>query len=168
MVLQTVAETSIVSVSLEPVIERFPACIYDIEEAGNCFATGCFTATVFHLMRVCELGLTSLANAVNVDPGISSWEKLLRKIREVLDAGSSSHPEGWKENEAFYSEAVSLMYNVKNAWRNSVAHGQKVYDEHRARRIFNAVEGLMAHLSSRLGEVEAPSVIVTAEPETNE
>ncbi|MFZ1980558.1 MAG: hypothetical protein WAU61_04570, partial [Smithella sp.] len=40
---------------------KFPSASFDIIEAGNCFATARYTACVFHLMRVLEIGLSTLA-----------------------------------------------------------------------------------------------------------
>jgi hypothetical protein len=138
-------------------IRAFPEIIFDLEEAGNCFGVGCFTACVFHLMRICELGLVSLGKDLGVDAGISSWEKLLSRIDTKIRDLDSSHTGGWKESKEFYSEAAALMLHVKNAWRNSVSHIRRSYDEHRSRRIFNAVEALMAHLATRLSEEGAPA-----------
>src|SRR5262249_36883249 len=39
----------------------FPSSIRDIEEAAKCLVVGRSTASVFHLMRVMEIGLRSLA-----------------------------------------------------------------------------------------------------------
>jgi hypothetical protein len=80
-----------------PVIKAFPSTIYDLEEAGSCYAFGVFTACVFHLMRVCEYGLVSLAESLGEDPGISSWEKLLRKIRDKISDAQATKPTNWKE-----------------------------------------------------------------------
>ena len=147
------------------VIRIFPGIIFDLEEAGNCFATGSFTACVFHLMRICELGLVSLATDLGIDAGISSWEGILKQIHIKIGELDQNHPEGWKDKRVFYSESAALMLGVKNAWRNSVSHIRRTYDEPRARRIFNSVEALMAHLSTRLTEKEIPTSSVLSEPD---
>ena len=41
---------------------KFSQCTTDIEEAGNCFAAGRWTATVFHLMRIMEYGVRQIAS----------------------------------------------------------------------------------------------------------
>jgi hypothetical protein len=38
----------------EDVIDKFPLLRNDASEAGKCFALGCYTACVFHLMRMME------------------------------------------------------------------------------------------------------------------
>ena len=37
----------------------------DVKEAGNCYATGRYTACVFHCMRVLEKGLHALVRELN-------------------------------------------------------------------------------------------------------
>ena len=36
---------------------KFPAASFEIDEAGKCIALGRYTASVFHLMRVLEIGI---------------------------------------------------------------------------------------------------------------
>jgi hypothetical protein len=45
----------------EDVSDQFPSTILDIEEAGKCLAMSRNTSCVFHLMRVMEVGLRTLA-----------------------------------------------------------------------------------------------------------
>jgi len=44
---------------------KFPSSHFDIKEAGNCFASARFTACVFHLMRVLEIGLVSIRQIIS-------------------------------------------------------------------------------------------------------
>ncbi len=140
-----------------PVLERFPRAYDDVCEAGLCFGAGAFTAAVFHLMRVCEFGLVSLAVAVGVDPAQSNWNKLLKDIDDELKKNSANKPPQFKEDEEFYSAASALMRNVKNAWRNPAAHIRRRFDEPRARLMFHTVEALMVHLVTRLSEQPMPA-----------
>lgn len=50
----------------EPVFKAFPSATYDTNEAAWCLATSRSTAAVFHLMRILELGLTSLGKVFGV------------------------------------------------------------------------------------------------------
>ena len=47
-------------------VTKFPEITMDIEEAAKCFALSRFTATVFHLMRVMELGVQKLGDHFGV------------------------------------------------------------------------------------------------------
>jgi hypothetical protein len=49
-------------------LESFQSGSFDLEEAGNCFAAGRFTACVHHLSRLVEFGLVSLASYAGVEP----------------------------------------------------------------------------------------------------
>ena len=48
------------------VTENFKSALYDINEAGKCFALGRDTACVFHLMRVLEHGLRVVAKKLKI------------------------------------------------------------------------------------------------------
>jgi hypothetical protein len=54
----------------EGVAQKFPSSSFDIKEAGNCFATASYTASVFHLMRVLESGLIALLSCFRTYPQI--------------------------------------------------------------------------------------------------
>jgi hypothetical protein len=48
---------------------KFPAAIYEIDEAGKCLALGRSTAAVFHLMRAMEIGIKGVSRCIGVaDP----------------------------------------------------------------------------------------------------
>src|SRR5208282_5491043 len=49
------------------VYDRFPPARDDIKDAGNCYAASLYTACVFHLMRVAELGLRAIADKVGAE-----------------------------------------------------------------------------------------------------
>ena len=149
----------------DPVVNKFPSIFTDLEDAGRSYATSSYTASVFHLMRICEWGLVSLASSLGLDSGISSWEKLLTKISAEIGRRDKEKPDGWEDEKRFFSEAATLMQNVKNSWRNSVSHIRKTYDEPRARRIFNTVEALMNHLATRLKETPLPPASLLLDPE---
>jgi hypothetical protein len=148
-----------------PILRSFPSIDFDLFEAGNCFAAGLFTASVYHLMRVCEYGLVSLAAAIGVDAATASWDGVLRDVRRQISLRESTKPEGWKEDRQFFAEAAATMTNAKDAWRNSVSHIRRTYDEPRARMMFNSIEALMLHLSSRLSEVEMPKATSLSDPD---
>lgn len=48
------------------VTAKFPSISLEAEEASKCYALGRSTACVFHLMRILELGLNSLAHSLGV------------------------------------------------------------------------------------------------------
>jgi hypothetical protein len=124
----------------QAVVAAFPSMEYDLQEAGNCFALGRWTASVFHLMRVMEASLKVVAKALGVAYS-SNWGRCLAEIEKQ---GQQSEP--------FFAEAIAYLRSVKNAWRNPTMHVVRQYSEEEAGRIFNAVQGFMQHLASRLTE----------------
>jgi hypothetical protein len=89
------------------VAKNFPSCDFDARESGNCFASGRFTASVFHLMRVLEIGLISFAKLFPAVPtNKENWQQIIEKIeseiRKMPDAPDKSTD--WKEKQEKYSQ----------------------------------------------------------------
>ena len=143
----------------EPVDEAFPSARYDISEAGRCLALRRSTACVVHLMRVLEVGLSSLANALNVELNKGNWNTILNLVeKEIRSRTKDSHGDTWKnEDEPFFTEAATHFRLVKNAWRNHATHGKEKYTDEEAEDIYRSVRSFMRHLSERLSEDEQSS-----------
>ena len=133
------------------VSEAFPSAVDDIEEAGKCFALNRGTACVFHLMRVLEVGLYALANAMQIQNIEENWHNAIEQIEKAI-RGVLRQTAEQKSDLAFYSEAVTYFFNVKEPWRNRTAHTGHIYTEEKAEQVFNSVRGFMQALSTRLTE----------------
>ena len=134
--------------------KAFPTTDFDIEGAGKCIAFGQGTACVFHLMRVMEVGLRVLGDALNL-PSTSNrnWDDILNKAdKEVKTRRTDQSPE-WQADEVFFSSAVAHLRSVKTAWRNPTMHIEAKYTEEEAEDIWNHVASFMRHLSTRLSGV---------------
>jgi hypothetical protein len=133
----------------------FPSAESDIDNAGKCLAFERWTASVFHSMRVLEIGLNTLAVRFNVPFADKNWQNIIdqieAEIRKIAQAGRQQGT-NWKEEEHFYSEAALQFRYFKNAWRNYVMHIRENYDEERATSIFVHVKGFMKHISQKLSE----------------
>lgn len=139
--------------------EKFPHVMYDIKEAGWCFATERFTAAVYHLMRVAEYGLVSFAGFCKIEEKHRlNWNKALNDIEKCFrDKTNPNYKAGLnKSEEQYYIESLGWLRDVKTAWRNPVSHIPRVYDEEKARGLFQTVRNLMDHLSIRFEEVPLP------------
>jgi len=126
----------------------------DISEASRCLALGRATASVFHLMRVTEIGLQALGRSLNdptLDPKTNpSWEKILaRGDRELGKPLNERSPE-WRSNEEFFSTAHANLRAVKDGWRNKTIHVERDYDSEDAEEVWNAVRGFMRQLAKKL------------------
>jgi hypothetical protein len=134
--------------------EKFPSADYDVIEAGNCFAAGRHTACVFHLMAVLEVGLITLAKKFNVPSENKNWQNIIEPIESKI-RGMGSNParsSDWKSEQEFYSQVAIHFMFLKDAWRNSVAHGRGKYTEEEAKRIMENVRGFMQKLATKLSE----------------
>lgn len=136
------------------VSSAFPSAAFDIEEAGKCLAFERWTASVSHLMKILELGLSVLAKDLGITSGHENWQNLIEQIQKrIRTINKETDGQDWKEKEQFYSEAALQFQFVKNAWRNHVMHIRQVnYDEGRAISIYTHVKEFMMHLGSRCRE----------------
>lgn len=135
------------------VAEAFPSCISDAEEATKCLALGRYTATVFHLMRVMEVGLRVLGARLNIPAANKpSWDSILNKAHGLMSLRNDKKPADWQHDEAFLSDAITMLTAVKTAWRNPTMHLEKTYTEEHAGDIWNAVRSFMQRLAAQLHE----------------
>ena len=133
---------------------KFPSTEYDITETGNCFAVARYTACVFHLMRVLERGLCVLAKAFNVNSDHTNWYQIIDDIEnKITNMGKMQNkPADWKNDEEFYSQAISYLMIVRAAWRNYTMHVRAKYVEEEAELMIKNVRAFMQKLSERLSE----------------
>lgn len=138
------------------VATSFPSATFDIANAGVCLATMMSTASVFHLMRVLEIGLASLGRIFGVSLAHTNWapaiDQIESKIRNMQKDPVWKELPDCKEQQEFYAQAASHFAILKDAWRNHTMHIRGKYTEDEAERIFENVKGFMQKLSERLAE----------------
>jgi hypothetical protein len=126
---------------------KIPSVSSDIAEAGRCIALGRYTATVFHLMRVMEAGVRSLANELSAtfnpkDP----WGKILGAVDDAiktLPAATSQE----KDYQSACRQVSASLHAVKDAWRNPTMHDiERSYTEEEAQEIWGCVKAFMRRL----------------------
>lgn len=149
---------------------KFPAADDEIFAAGNCYATGQFTACVFHLMRAVETCAKKMVRALKAEQYLLSgvyqnkkqkllpvelcdWGKLIQGLETAVKEleKNSRHDTRQKERLVFYSHAIASFRNFKNAWRNKVSHGKHKYTAKEAAAIMVHTREFMTHLAKRLG-----------------
>jgi hypothetical protein len=134
----------------ESVAQKFPSSSFDIKEAGNCFASASYTASVFHLMRVLESGLTAFAKLFpNVPTNKENWQQIIEKIESEIRSlpQASIKPPDWKEKQEQYSQVANNFMFFKDAWRNYTAHARGKYTEDEADSIYRNVRSFMQGLA---------------------
>jgi hypothetical protein len=129
------------------VLETFDEAEKEIDQATICFSLELYSATVFHMMRVAELGLRSLAVKIGVTLKhaieLEDWNTVLvavdRKLEELHNAPKS--PVRQTELK-LYSDVASHLRYMK-AWRNEMAHARCVYGEGEAKSALTRVRELL-------------------------
>ena len=132
------------------VLLGFSSALDDIDEAGKCFAMGRYTACVFHLMRVLERPINSLAKVLLPDDPLPNWGTVLKKIDTELARPPKERT--FQGDVQFFSEVAAEMRSVQHAWRNRVMHIDQLITEERARSIFEATIGFMNAVSTKMDE----------------
>ena len=142
------------------VFANFPSTRHDVTEAGCCYATGRYTACVFHCMRVVEKGLHALVGELNSkhNAGIvfrdkvehENWGAIITEIQLALENPKRIKrldPLPTKDEMTFYSKVAMESEYIKNAWRDDVAHSRSEYDQPGALSVMDHVGAFMKHLA---------------------
>ena len=118
----------------------FSSSTEDIKEAGKCLALGRSTAAVFHLSRSMEAAVQALSGKLGITNLDRVWGALLSDMKAKIDV----FPAGELKNR--WSENHSLLYHVKQAWRNDVMHPKAMYTDEEALEVFQAMRSFMRNL----------------------
>lgn len=140
------------------VFVKFPSVETDARSAVDCYAMGHPTASIFHSMRVAEIGLRVLAKerrvTIHKKPlDWAEWQKVITGIRTKVER-LSGKPRGPKRAAAleFYNGALGEFEAFKDVYRNNVMHVREIYDAPRALSALNHVREFMGRLATRIGE----------------
>jgi hypothetical protein len=131
---------------------KFPSASLDIEEAGKCLALARHTASVFHLMRVMEVGLRALGKELGIDYA-PSWDAYIGSIQKNITAKLHDKSEEWKNSERLFKEVLGNLMTIKIAWRNPTMHIERNYTSDEAEDVLRAVRNFMQRLSERFSQV---------------
>lgn len=137
------------------VADKFPSSIKDIEEGSKALACGLGTATVFHMMRIMEVGLKALAAALGISYA-PSWEAYIRQIDARITAKHKTKGIKWKRDEPYFRDVLGDLQAVKIAWRNPTMHIVRQYDQEEAEDVYRTVKRFMIRLSERFPERSRP------------
>jgi hypothetical protein len=135
--------------------------VFELDEAGKCFAFGRATAGVFHLMRLMEIGVRAVARCIGIPDPIRgaerSWGAILRKIKEATNERDSGRPP-WvnPEDKELFAQAYAYLDAVRIAFRNTTMHVDNKYTDDEFEQIFVAVRGFMKTIAKRMDENGEP------------
>ena len=132
-------------------LAEFPSVVLNVEEGSKCFALRRYTASVFHAMRILEIGLAPLAKEFGVPTDRENWQKIIDRIESEITNKRRTLGAKWTDHE-FYSETALQFRYFKDAWRNHVMHARLDFNEEQARTINDHVRDFMGHLATKLSE----------------
>ncbi len=128
------------------VAAKLPEVAYDVLEAAKCLSLSRYTAAVFHLMRVMEIGVQRLGAKLGVDLAKEkNWQNILDEIAKALKPLSTRDA-----NTKLFSAACNHLYSVKVAWRNEVMHPKQNYNADETEAIYWNVRAFMRDLGKLL------------------
>ncbi|MGL9617397.1 hypothetical protein QRQ56_05305 [Bradyrhizobium sp. U531] len=137
--------------------EAFPLARQELVEAGKSFAFDRYTACVFHCMRAVEIGLRTMATALEVKFDhpleLADQEKVIRAIEAKIQGMKDRKKSFEKDDDLnFYSETAMQFRYFKDGWRVRAAHTRATYDEGQALTVIEHSTAFISDLSKRLKE----------------
>lgn len=133
---------------------------FELDEAAKCRALGRYTAAVFHLMRIMEIGIAAVARCLGipdpVKPAERNWGNILKAINNGIQAKWPNSADRMHGDGAFFEDVYASLDAVRNPWRNATMHVERKYTPDDAEHIFIAVKGFMKKLASRCDEDGLP------------
>jgi hypothetical protein len=146
------------SVEWAQTASAFPSAADEVAEGLDCYALEHNTACVFHMMRVAELGMRTLARERQVTfprhpLEWADWENIIDQIEKNARDATVGMPRGPERDaaRAFYTAAVAQLRAFKET-RNRIMHVRGSFDELDAQRAINQIRDFMNGLSAKIGE----------------
>jgi hypothetical protein len=122
---------------------KFPTIQFDMVEAGNCYSVGRGTATVFHLMRIMEVGVQEFGTKLGVVlADEKNWQNILDEINKAIKSLPPKDPATVAK-----CQVSANLYAVKLAWRNEVMHPKDTYTLEEAENLIRQVKLFMEQLA---------------------
>lgn len=126
----------------------FPSTITEFQNAGRCYAYDESTACMFHLMRVVDFGLRSVAAALGIDYNARAWDGIAKAITGKMEEKYQNKTVDWRAVEPMYAEILTDIQAISRGHRNPVLHElEKKYEPKEAHNMLTIVEGFISHLA---------------------
>lgn len=141
------------------VYDNFESARADAAAACNCYAVEQYTASVFHLMRVAELGLRALARERRVkkigDRAIeyADWQQVIDALNKKVEQLARQKRGAAREAAlTFYRGAIADCSAFKDIYRHPIMHSRKSYVHIEAGIVHMRVGEFMNRLATKLDE----------------
>ncbi|WP_406872830.1 hypothetical protein WHT83_02125 [Aminobacter sp. P9b] len=140
------------------ILAIFPDAARELEESAKCLALQRPTASVFHSMRILEIGIQKIAEILDIPnpikPADRNWGIILSKIKEKIDNLFPSKRRLPNSDGAAFETLYASLDAVKNPWRNNTMHVESFYTDAEAQHILNCVVFFMRTLATRCTPLE--------------
>ncbi len=151
----------------EAVTDKFPSIQTDVSESALCLCYGRPTASVFHSMRIVEVGLEAFRKHVDIpDPVVvndRNWGNIINALRDPINAR-------WPQKtclpgtEGSHIRAVfESLQTIKSSVRDRTMHVERTYSDSQAELVRLNVREFMSELAERCdenGEPKAPPLAI--------
>lgn len=135
---------------------NFPKTAFEVEEAAKCIVYGRSTASVFHAMRMLEVGIRALSLGLEIDDPVSgmnkNWYSILEKIKTSIESRWPSKARTCGSIGEQYMELYAHLDAVRVPWRNATMHVDRTYQPHEALHILRCATFFMKSLSEIIDE----------------
>jgi len=142
------------------VAANFPSLIYEIDQAGKCYACDLTTASAFHSIRCLEAGVRAISRCLGIpDPTKGrdrNWGNISRSIHTELERRWPASSGRMTGDAQLFDEIYGAFSGMQNPYRNATMHLEANYTAPEALHIFEIVKGLMQKLASRMDEQGLP------------
>lgn len=142
----------------EKIVAAFPDVEIESYAATDCYALTHNTASVFHSMRVAEIGLRTLAKERRIrlprNKAVEwgTWQETIKALDDEIRSIGQTWKPGRRKDTAleFYSGARADLNGFKDEYRNLVMHVRLHYDSFQAARALARVHDFMSRLAGKL------------------
>ncbi|WP_162789541.1 hypothetical protein [Altererythrobacter sp. ZODW24] len=129
----------------------FPTAAFEVEEAAKCLALGRFTASVFHSMRMLEVGIKAVAKRLGIPNPAKAAEKnwgiILKTIITKVDENWPKAKRLPGSDGSKFEDMYAHLDAVRNPWRNATMHVENTYAPHEALHILRCSAFFLRKLS---------------------
>ncbi len=144
------------------VADRFPRAVFDIEQAGNCYAFACPTACAFHLMRVMEIGVQAFGHMLGVDfPEDKEWGKILNIATGKIKEQTEQRERHGRDPEIIaWNQIHAHLNSMGTGCRNQYMHPKENVTMEEAKDLIGLVGGFMRTLAKHVKPVGKGSPLI--------
>lgn len=133
----------------QDVICKFPETEKDIFCAVDLNCLDHATSSVYHCMRVLEVGLRLMCNHLGIAYSGRNWYNIINDIESKIASLRQSLPKVLREETLNYYSTVAKEFSYfKDGWRNYASHARCQYDKHQAASVLQHVRSFMSYLAA--------------------